>query len=221
MTAVRKGLPELPRRFAGLPVDKRGYPVPWFVEWSDGEPDHRIARHEALSEALRRNLCWLCGQPLGRNGVFVIGPMCVVNRTSSEPPSHKDCAEFAVKACPFLTRPAARRRDANLPEVDDPAGEMITRNPGVSVLWTTRHWTTFRPRGGGILVRVGDPTDVSWWREGRPANREECIESIEAGIPALIAAIGPVADRGSMEAKVELAMLDARRRDAMVFLPEN
>ena len=33
-----------------------------------------------------------------------------MNRTSAEPPSHRDCAEFAVKACPFLTQRELTRR---------------------------------------------------------------------------------------------------------------
>jgi hypothetical protein len=32
---VRAELPELPSRITRLPVDDRGYPVPWFGEWFD------------------------------------------------------------------------------------------------------------------------------------------------------------------------------------------
>ena len=33
MTKFRSDIPPLPPRIAKLPVDERGYPVPWFVQW--------------------------------------------------------------------------------------------------------------------------------------------------------------------------------------------
>src|SRR5215472_4103629 len=33
MQVIRPELPELPRTMQDLPRDKRGYPVPWFVDW--------------------------------------------------------------------------------------------------------------------------------------------------------------------------------------------
>ena len=183
---LRKDLPELPRRMRGLPLDERGYPVPWFVEWYDGKPDFRVVSGNAIPEALRFERCWICGQKRGRFGAFVIGPMCVVNRVSSEPPSHRDCAEFAVKACPFLVRPGAKRRDANMPRGRQEApGNMLLHNPGVSVLWITDRWQPVRA-DGGILFDIGNPTELSWWREGRPATNPEILDSIETGFPALM-----------------------------------
>ena len=38
-----KPLPPMPSRIAALPVDERGYPVPWFVAWIDGKPEFRCA----------------------------------------------------------------------------------------------------------------------------------------------------------------------------------
>jgi len=187
MTELRKDLPPLPKRFFHLRVDERGYPVPWFVAWIDGKPDFRVIRPGGVAEALRHEKCWLCGGRRGRFGAFVIGPMCAINRVSAEPPSHRDCAEFAVKACPFLVRPNAKRRDANLPDATEkPAGEMLARNPGVSLLWISDRWSPFRAENG-ILFDVGAPTEVSWWREGRPAMRGEVIESIDTGFPTLSA----------------------------------
>lgn len=95
---------DLPPRIAKLPTDERGYPVPYFVEWIDGKPDFRVMSSKNLARAVKYRRCWICGEELGRFLCFTIGPMCGVNRISSEPPSHYDCARFAVSACPFLTR---------------------------------------------------------------------------------------------------------------------
>ena len=38
---LRAELEALPARLHFLPVDERGYPVPWFVAWRDGKPEFR------------------------------------------------------------------------------------------------------------------------------------------------------------------------------------
>jgi len=57
---LRRDLPELPKRVAKLPVDDRGYPVPWFVAWINGVPDFRIIKPGAVLEALKYKKCWIC-----------------------------------------------------------------------------------------------------------------------------------------------------------------
>lgn len=184
---LREGLPPLPAQMARLPIDERGYPVPYFVAWVDGKPDFRIADAAKMDMAVRFNRCWLCGEPLGVYRAFVIGPMCAINRVSSEPPSHVNCALFAVQACPFLTLPKAARREAHMPDgTRDPAGVFLKRNPGVSLLWVTRHYRpTPGPGGSGMLFRLGEPQTTLWYAQGRPATREEALASIESGLPAL------------------------------------
>ena len=115
----------IPRRMQSLPVDpKRGVPVPWFVVWLDeagepcaagkGTPDFRVVRPNGIAVAHTHQLCWVCGERRGTFSAFVIGPMCAVNRISGEPPAHLECADFAGRACPFLVRPAMKRRETNL-----------------------------------------------------------------------------------------------------------
>jgi len=177
---------KLPPRMQKLPVDDRGYPVPKFVQWIDGKPDFRVVNRSFMANAVRIKLCWLCGEPLGRFQAFVIGPMCSINRVSSEPPSHLECARFAVQACPFLTQPNRKRNEDGLPEeAEQPAGIMIPRNPGVSMIWVTESYTPFKAHGGA-LFRIGEPTSVEWWAHGREATRQEVIDSIASGLPLLV-----------------------------------
>ncbi len=176
---------EMPPRMAKLPRDKHGRPVPWFVAWPDGQPDHRIARGGRFHEALARGACWVCGGHIGAYKSFVIGPMCAVNRVTSEPPSHRDCAVYSTRSCPFLTTPRMRRRDSGKPEgVVSPGGDMISRNPGVALVWTTKRYRRERV-DNGVLLRIGDPTETLWFAEGREATRAEVLESIESGLPIL------------------------------------
>jgi hypothetical protein len=217
---LRPDLPPLPARIVALPVDVRGYPVPYFVAWREGRPEFRAMDPLKLRSALQQGLCWVCGQPLGRHLVYVVGPMCVVNRISSEPACHLDCAEFSVRACPFLTKPHMVRRENDTEGFVPGPGAMILRNPGVTALYTTRGYHLVRDAGGGVLVQLGEPERVSWWKEGRPATRAECVEcveSIESGLPTLVEA--EIA-AGSPQSPDELrGLIDSLYQKARRLLP--
>jgi hypothetical protein len=174
-----------------LPVDERGFPVPWFVYIdAAGKADHRVVGPGKLRLALREERCWLCGGKLGRVKASVIGPMCAVNRITSEPPCHPQCARYAVQSCPFLSKPRARRNEKGLPEeARTAAGIALDRNPGVTVIWESLMASKpFRPLQGapGVLFDLGAPHRVTWWREGLPATREEALEALKTGLPALL-----------------------------------
>lgn len=182
---VSKMVPRaVPARMAHLPRTAAGLPIPWFVAWKDGRYDFRVVDAHKIAPAVKRRLCWLCGQQMGRMMCFVVGPMCVVNRVSSEPPMHRECAEYAVQVCPFLTQPSRVRREGGLPEDVHMAGTPILRNPGVSVLYVTRSYTVDRVPGG-VLFDMGVPEEVAWWARGRLATRAEVEDSIASGLPAL------------------------------------
>lgn len=200
---------KMPLRVSRLPRDHRGYPVPWFVAWlkpfpdadggplevdprTDGAaPDFRVIGGDRLARAVRQRRCWICGEPTGRFVAFVAGPMCAVNGTSGEPPSHPDCATYAARVCPFLTHPFARRRTVGLDALGtvEQAGHALSRNPGVALVWTTHRgeWQPFRAHSGGdgVLFAMGKPDRVEWWVESRPATRAEVRVSINSGLPEL------------------------------------
>lgn len=181
---LRPELEELPDRMTHLPVH-RGYPVPWFVAWIDGVPEFRCMDRAKRVRAVQAKLCWVCGQPLGRFMTFVAGPMCGVNRTSAEPPCHKECAQWSVRNCPFLSKPQMERRENDLPEGIGAPGHSIKRNPGVSLLWTTRSYELFSDGRGDFLFEMGDPESVEWWALGKPATRAQVEESVRTGLPFL------------------------------------
>src|SRR5262252_7531368 len=197
---LRKDLPPLTPRLARLPIDpERGYPVPWFVPWINGKPEFRLGDAGKWNTAVRRKICWVCGQPLACDPKgklmkrsqhllsFVIGPMCAVNRISGDPPAHLDCAEWSVKGCPFLTRPHMVRREDELTDKmkQNVGGIMIERNPGVMLIWTTLTYRLVGDHAGKFVFNLGDPERLSWWREGRTATRAEILDAIASGLPLL------------------------------------
>lgn len=181
--------PDAPPQIATLPLDKRGFPVPWFVPWFDGAPEFRAVEPARIVEAERGKICWVCGRKRQGLHAFVIGPMCAVNRISAEPPSHLTCARFAVKACPFLSKPLAKRADISDLQHQAPAGIMIERNPGVTLIWGTQTYRAEnhakRGQPPSYLFRIGAPVKIEWYAYGRTATREEIVESIESGLPRL------------------------------------
>jgi hypothetical protein len=211
---LRPELEELPSRMKDLPIDERGYVVPWFVDWIDGKPEFRAMNPKKWVKAIREKLCWVCGERMGRFMTFVAGPMCGINRTSSEPPAHLECARWSAINCPFLNNPhAIRREDEVMNPLSKPiGGHAIQRNPGVTMLWTTNTYSVWDDERGGRLITMGEPSGVEWWAEGKPATRAQVMESIESGIPAL-AAVAKLQDGG-------LKYLDEAREKFERYLPQ-
>lgn len=213
MTALHPSYPPLPDKLAHLAIDDEGRPVPWFVAYVDGKPDFRIADARKLVLAILEKRCWMCGAQNGSYRTFPVGPMCTVNRVSSEPPCHLACATYAVQACPFLLNGRRKRRETDMPEgAEWVSGCPIKRNPGVMALWTTKRPSVFDDGTGAPLFDIGDPEHVTWWKGGRAATRAEVEESIATGIPqlrALAAVEGPKA----------VAMLAKCERRARLYLP--
>jgi hypothetical protein len=217
---------EIPVRMATLPRDHRGFVVPYFVAWLDetgaitepgtGTPDFRVIDTRKFSRCITSRHCWLCGEQMGVRLSFVIGPMCAVSRVTSEPGCHLVCARYAVKVCPFLTKPRMRRHDkVPLPEgFIPPAGTHLERNPGCMAIWVTREFKRFRVEQGrdGMLFQIGEPEHVEWWREGRPATRAEVDEAIESGMPFL-------ANEAKREGGDALRALEVYAERVMHYLP--
>lgn len=174
----------IPPRLSRRPRD-RGYPVPWFVGvGADGAYDFRFVDPQRIVEAVRDRRCFMCGEPLGVVLAFVTGPMSAINRIAPEPPSHRECAEYAARVCPFLTRPHARRRENDRPADVWMPGAPSLRNPGIALVWLTRAFAVVHePPGLGILFHLADPHEVAWYCEGRPATRLEVLDGLEGALP--------------------------------------
>src|SRR5262245_8682339 len=186
MTTLREGLPPLPERMMNLPLDPRGYPIPWFVgELADGTRDFRIADQRKRALGHKNRLCWLCGGKLGSYMAFVIGPMCVVNRNTSEPGSHLECARFAATACPHLTMPEAKSRaDQLLAQGARGLAAALPGNPGACAIYVTKTSQAYRvPESRDWLIRLGEPERIEWYCRGRIAMREEIEAVLEQRLP--------------------------------------
>jgi len=172
----------------------------------NGKPEFRAMDPVKRALAIRDRLCWVCGEQIGRHLAFVVGPMCGINRTTSEPHCHLVCAEWAARNCPFLSRPhMTRREDETINAATYAAngiGMPIVRNPGVTLVWVTRSYSLFRA-DRGHLINLGPPDRVIWYCKGRLATRDEVDASIATGLPALqeLADLQPELNAPAMLAK--------------------
>jgi hypothetical protein len=215
---------DMPDRIRRLPVSPTGYPVPWFVTFFDadgqpcepplGVPDFRVIDPRKMKRCIDHHVCWTCGTTMGVHKCFVIGPMCAINRIISEPPSHRDCAIWSAKNCPFLSKPRMVRNEKDMKAgLVEPAGFGLKRNPGAVCVWVTKTFHPFRPPGGGILFSLGRPTETLWFAEGRRATRKEVMASIDSGYPTLL-------DLARQEGPEAILALATQREVALVLVPD-
>lgn len=188
---------EMPTRLARRP-QFGGYPVPYFVAWyKDGrqvnERTEGARPHFPTTDAGRattcrkQNRCWICGHPLGAFKAFVFGPASALAQASYEPPSHRDCARYAMQICPYLINPE-HKHVTTKGFIPLPGSEVIPdvspHNPGVIVMWSCRSYgIELRDPSRGIAVFIPDtPTYVEFWTRGRPATYKEAVDALQKAI---------------------------------------
>jgi hypothetical protein len=189
---TNKGIPQqriaVPDRMAHLPTDPlhADLPVPYFVgsvrdESGTLRPDFRCVAPGARERCDAGALCWICGLPLQGEFASVTGPMCLINRVSSEPVSHFDCASYAVAACPFLATPGRKRREKDLPSGILPPPSPDThnpRNPGAVLL--IRMGTRPKPNDER-LYELRNINGVEFYRAGERIYGLDCLPEFQAG----------------------------------------
>jgi hypothetical protein len=174
----------LPRLLRTRPRDKRGYPIP-FVVLIDraGLPQFTINDARKVEQCRRKHLCGLCGKRMDDGFWFVGGARCFTHPHGAfvDPPNHYECAEYALRVCPFLAAPNYGKR------ID--LGKMTEASYGTSMAIIAHNsMPPAQPERFGLgqtsryrLVETSpaDPIGLyvvenwqylEWWRNGEPAN---------------------------------------------------
>lgn len=191
----------MPDRIKSLPRDALNRPIPWFAQRGSKTADYRSSQR--VEHALQHNLCWTCGQRLGRNKAFVTGTAGAIWRNSLEPPSHRSCAVWVACACPHFARP---RRV----EVTEPVEE-LEHAPGVCCVWVTRSFRAVEIEGD-THFRLSEPIEVTWLHRGMRASRRTVVSATDKTLRLLI----EIAQDESEEAVLALLQAVARMRQ---YLP--
>ena len=161
---------EIPRRLQQRPTHSRtGFPIPWGVPVIDGEPDFRAIDPDRWMDCAGNGRCQLCGELIKRGGWFVGGPECATNRFFLDPAMHRDCAEYALRVCPFLA--ARSSHYSNLDRRPAPEGFAVvaavpTKRPDRFMLGHAPGWAIVRAPDA-MLIRAQPWTELHWYRQGQ------------------------------------------------------
>jgi len=168
MFKYRKGLPERPENIAQLPVDERGYPVPYFVAHIDGVPDFRVVDHAKVLNATIEQKCFICGSKLDQLFHFAMGPRSGLLMRTNHAPSHKECIEYSLETCPFILYPNTQRRRAALPDI--PLSYDTATQPARPPIYVIAHIASQNVeivRNPESLICSWDTIDYQFWRDDR------------------------------------------------------
>lgn len=178
---------EIPRRMRTLPRDPRGYPVPYVVLLDKrGAPQFTINDVRRSMKCEREGLCSICGKRFERDLMgrrllwFVGGSRCFLHPDGAflDGPNHLECAEYALRVCPFLAarRYSGRIDDAKLDPTYAPDGLTMVRHEyaepslpesfglGLAEIITVRRHAT------GNIYTVPRWRYVEFWHAGQPVN---------------------------------------------------
>lgn len=120
---------------AKLPLDKRGYPVPWnIMRDKEGTPHFTINDHRKAKQCVVEQRCPICGDELGATRWFCGGPISAFHERGAyfDQPMHDECVHYAIQVCPYLAAPkyAGRIDTGTLKPENTPEG-MLFLDPTV------------------------------------------------------------------------------------------
>lgn len=172
----------IPKRMRTLPCEERGYPVPFIVMIDkSGKPQFTINDHDKVKTCINRKLCSICGKRHDPLMWFVGGSRCFLHPHGAfiDPPLHLECAEYALRVCPFLAAPRYAKRidDAKLADKNRPDGVALVRveymnpmQPEIFGLGASPSLRVIHRGPGDFVLFVDDWRYVEWWKNGQRVN---------------------------------------------------
>lgn len=95
----------LPTKMQDLPVDVRGFPIPYII-WRDqaGKPHFKINDDYRVEVAISNDLCAICGKKMNNDKWLIGGPDSAFHPNGAyiDTPNHHECGQYALQVCPYL-----------------------------------------------------------------------------------------------------------------------
>lgn len=158
---------EMPQRVTDLARDTRGYPIPYTVKYdNNGLPDFRVIDVDKWHRAIKARCCGICGITLGGRIAFVGGPVSIANRLFNDLPMHRDCAEYAMRVCPFIAAPKFMYARM-LPEGTQVNEHVCDERPDQFGLGISRGFEVVQLAGGVLALHAHTFESVEWWKHGQ------------------------------------------------------
>lgn len=170
---IKRGEVPIPEQMKNLPLTDGGYLKPWFVKGDD----FRVTDGDKAWLSVSKKACWICGNPFDVPVYAMVGDaMSAVIRIYREPPCHKECAEYAMRVCPFILYPNAKRREAGLDYEDtldhgnvDATVVVEPDNPGEYFVLMVSDFT-YHPDPQVTAFEKGDVLETQHWIGGEKQN---------------------------------------------------
>lgn len=179
--------PTPPTRLASRPRDEHGRIIPFYAVGHSEDP--QVVRTVAARAAHEARRCFTCGHPLGAFSALTLTPAALITRATTEPPSHRKCAEYDVMGWMSVNHPAMHRQGFTVVEPDDEtapddeAGPVMPQpGEGVVALFMTQEWSRQRGRD---MYSFRAEFAVTWWTHGRPATYPEALAGLVSGLEIL------------------------------------
>jgi len=172
----------IPKTMRTLAKDHRGYPIPFIVmRDKSGQPQFTINDFFKVRDCHAKRLCAICGKRLNEGFWFIGGSRCFLHEHGAfvDPPTHYECAEFAMRVCPFLAaRKYTKRIDAkklkreNIPDTYDLVlvEGMPPALPERFGLGHSSNYALLRRGPGDDLHIIDHWNYIEWWKNGERIN---------------------------------------------------
>lgn len=159
---------EIPEFLKHLRVDKeRKFPIPFFTAIRDGKPDFRYLDEKKQILCMEKNLCGICGKKLHKDyHYFISGIGGMTNQVSSDPPMHRECAEYALRVCPHMFYKTVERKTDESEFTDDV--HAYEKPDTFYLIKSSKCRLKFEPRAGHCLIHY---TMVSYDAYGYEDNK--------------------------------------------------
>jgi len=157
-----------------LPKERRGYPIPFvtMLHPVTNEPDFRVLDIMRQLQCVNEKRCAMCGDHLGKYIAFIGGPRSRDGHAFFDPGMHRECAEYAAKVCPFISRENASFRDFSEEERRTYEAIVVnqddTRPTPEMFMVITESFTVRKQPDLGFVIIAGDYVEVIQIEQSRP-----------------------------------------------------
>lgn len=160
-------VPPIPQRLARRPT-RGGLVVPW-ISLQIGDRAHLGEVHNIKRvRCLVDGLCQIDGQPLGGGPYLFLGTQSAIDQGfSSEPPMHRECGAYSIRACPMVNGQMAtwakHKTDHTGKACPDPGcdcGGWVTEGGGGREGEPSEPWFQIWVTGWDIAVKEEGPPTV-------------------------------------------------------------
>lgn len=156
-------LVHIPGRLKLRPRDSRGFIIPYSVDDGTFQPDFRMTQPDRVRELLANQNCWLCGLPRTHVMCFIGGPLSISNRLFSDGWMHDACAAYAIRVCPFLSRPTGQYSKREVPKHVTVLPLVAAERPQRFGIAYTRSFKTVMDPERNLYLLAGPFTRIHWF----------------------------------------------------------